>query len=136
MCQGAYAQTALSFISDTNFRACLNEAANRNGWNYAEQVTSLSCSNRGIVAVDGVQNLPNLNELDLSNNKLINLCQIGQSVNLARLNLAGNQTNSGRDLNGVLSNLIHLTSLNLNGINLGSISNLNGLVNRSNGQPA
>ncbi|MEN9864683.1 MAG: hypothetical protein RL748_273 [Pseudomonadota bacterium] len=135
MCQGAYAQTALPQLSDSNFQSCLFETASRNGWQYAEQVTSLACANRGIVQLQGVQALPNLLDLDLANNNLFNAGEINTLPNLQRLNLAGNSAIRGSDFNGMFYNLPNLTSLNLNGINIGSINNLNGLNNPRTGQP-
>jgi Leucine rich repeat/Leucine Rich repeats (2 copies) len=135
MCQGAYAQTPLPQFADYNFQSCLTETANRNGWVSAEQVTALTCANRGITFIDGVQALPNLTDLDVSGNKLFNVFILGQMPNLQRLNLAGNVTLRGSDLGAVVAYLPNLTALNLNGINIGSINNLNGLINRINYQP-
>ena len=133
--QGAYAQTPLPQFSDSSFQACLADQAARNGWMFAEQVTSLSCPNRGIARIDGVQMLPNLAQFDVSGNQLLDVYPLSMLSKISALNLAGNQTLQGRDLIVALSRLPSLASLNLNGINIGSINNLNGLINPATRQP-
>lgn len=129
------AQTPLPQFYDSNFQACLSEQASRNGWTFAEQVIALSCPNRGIAMLGGIDRLVNLSELDVSNNRLQGVWEVGMLPKLTRLNLGGNGLVRSNDLGQTLSRLPGLKSLNLNGINIGSINNLNGLNNPMTGQP-
>jgi Leucine-rich repeat (LRR) protein len=123
MCQGAYAQTPLPQFADFNFQSCLTESANRNAWVFAEQVTALTCANRGITMLDGVQSLPNLTELDVSNNKLASAYPMFELRNLTRLNLSGTALNI-IDVRAILELNTNLTSIGLNGLAINSMADL------------
>ncbi len=133
--QGAYAQTPLPQLSDPSLQLCLNETATQHGWQFAEQVTGLSCVARGVVRIEGVERLVNLEQLNLANNQLLDAIPLGQLSKLFSLNLAGNARLSVASLSAAMFNLGNLTALNLNGVNVGSISNLNNLINPRTGQP-
>jgi Leucine-rich repeat (LRR) protein len=133
--QGAYAQTPLPQVFDPGLQSCISETAAQNGWQYAEQVTSLSCVARGIVQVGGLQTLVNLAQLNLANNQLIDVSGLFPLTNLTSLNLAGNGALFGQSVLPLLVNQANLTALNLNGVNVGSLSSLNNLINPRTGQP-
>jgi Leucine-rich repeat (LRR) protein len=134
MSQGAYAQSPLPQLMDSSFRACLSEQAAKNGWTFAEDVTTLNCANRGIMSLIGVSQLTNLSQLELPGNQISTVYELGNLSRLTKLNLAGNPMPQGGDIGIAMTRLPALTSLNLNGINIGSIRNLNGLNNPSTGQ--
>jgi Ran GTPase-activating protein (RanGAP) involved in mRNA processing and transport len=135
MYQSAFAQMPLPQFSDSNLQSCFAEQAARNGWTVAEDVTTLSCANRGIVSMNGVDVLANLTDLDLSNNPIDQVWPLTRLNRLKRLNLAGNTKTMVNDLRQAMSSLPALTSLNLSGINIGSVNNLNGLMDPATWQP-
>src|SRR5262245_54625755 len=87
----AHGATPLPIMADPNLQQCLTEHAAANGWQYAEQVTRLSCAQRGIASLGGMEQLPNLFVLDLSANALIDVGPLFNSSQLTKLNLSGNR---------------------------------------------
>ena len=80
----------LPTFSDPNMQACFDEMAAANNWQQAEDVDILICSNRNIVSQSGIDQLPNLVELDLSDNPLDDYFPLfAQAQTLKRLNLSG-----------------------------------------------
>jgi Leucine-rich repeat (LRR) protein len=130
--QGA---TPLPSLSAPNLQTCLTEQANRNGWQYAEQVTQLSCSGRGVTRLDGIEGLLALAELDLSSNAIADVGPLSALRALTKLNLSGNRSIAIVQLRPVLDTNWGLTSLGLNGIRVGSFSNLGALFNPQTGHP-
>lgn len=75
---------------DENFQTCISEQAMENGWQSLDEVVQLSCSNRGIREVWGLDQLPNLTQLDLSHNPMQYLGPLfGLQHSLQRLDLSG-----------------------------------------------
>jgi Leucine-rich repeat (LRR) protein len=60
----------LPSFPDPALQACFDEQAQARNWQSAEDVDQLLCPNRGISDAAGVDQLPNLVELDLSDNPL------------------------------------------------------------------
>lgn len=132
---GAQAQTAFPYLNDNGLRACLNEQSAKNGWQYAEQVTTLSCSAHGIVRLEGIAAFSKLQDLDLSNNQLTDVSPLSGLSQLGRLNLAGNRTIIAASLPAVFGSNATLSSLNLNGINIIDPGSIGYLINPRTGLP-
>ena len=60
----------LPVFADPQFQECFNEQVIANGWQQAEQVDRVVCASRGISNTAGIDQLPNLAELDLSQNPI------------------------------------------------------------------
>ena len=57
-------------LDDPQFQVCFDELVLANGWTRSEEVTSLSCADRNIQNLNGLQNFSNLSELNLSQNRI------------------------------------------------------------------
>lgn len=80
----------LYHFHDENLRTCIEEQAVANGWHSLNDVVQLSCPNRNIRDVWGLDQLPNLAQLDLSYNPLYHLGPIHSLEHgLERLDLSG-----------------------------------------------
>ncbi|WP_166642546.1 leucine-rich repeat domain-containing protein [Methylocaldum gracile] len=109
---------------------------------FGSTLTRLNVAGNGI---DNIQvfaswgpNGPNfmqLKELDLSNNALVDVWPLGPLHQLTKLNLSGNQSLAIWQVRPVLDMNRGLTSLGLNGIEIGSFSNLGPLTNWETGKP-
>jgi len=131
----AQAETPLPSMADPNLQNCLTEQANRNGWQYVEQVVQLECPGRNIIRLEGLEGLFSLTELDLSKNNIQDVWPLASLQTLTKLNLSGNQSLAIWQVRPVIDMNRGLTSLGLNGIEIGSFSNLGPLTNWETGQP-
>ena len=77
-------------FTDAGLTNCVNETAQNQGIVYAEQLQELSCGNRNVKYLGGIENLQSLSYLDLSNNDLRYIGVVLQLAQLNRLNLQGN----------------------------------------------
>jgi hypothetical protein len=125
----------LPTMADLNLQTCLTEQANRSGWQYAEEVTQLDCSGRGVVRLEGIEGLSALAALDLSKNEIQDALPLSVLHNLTKLNLSGNGGIDIMQVRLVLDTNYGLTSLGLNGIRVGAFSNLGALFNPMTGRP-
>ena len=95
----------------------------------------LNLAGNGVVDIySELRELQNLTDLDLSGNKL-QFLPFPMQTKLTRLNVSGNPVMYAQELGYLINQNPGLTSLRLNGINIGSISNLGGLINSRTGQP-
>ena len=60
-------------FSDQALATCVNQLAQDLGLEYDEQINQLDCSNRGITALNGIEDTPSLTRLDIANNELRSL---------------------------------------------------------------
>jgi hypothetical protein len=96
-------------FADSNLRQCVLDAATASGWQTVEQVTALSCAERDITSLAGLESFINLQTLALGNNQitdtapLINLTQLGQ------LDLTGNNGIRCMELDGLAATLASTT---------------------------
>ena len=88
-------------------------------------ITEISCTGRGIVSLEGIQELPNLEKLDLTDNGISDLTPLAALTRLKSLNLAANKVH---DI-GPLSALSNLTSLTLSGNSIDDLAPLADLSN-------
>lgn len=89
---GGATGTLLSSIAftDANLGQCVLDAATANGWQTVEQVTALSCANRTIANLTGIENLQALQTLVLSDNQISVITPLRSLTQLKQLNLSGN----------------------------------------------
>jgi len=125
----------IPFFFDTNLQECLDEHVADNGWTQAEDISFLNCENRNIIDLTGLDALPNLNALVLSDNNLVNLFPLFNLNQLTTLDLSGNRNlNFVPDVHSVLLNNSNLEVIGLGGINIDD-PNLLDLFNPQTGQP-
>lgn len=104
------------FLSDDKLQQCFDEHIVENGWQYADQVVELDCSNRKINSVDGLDILTGLKALNLANNMIFGFYNNDFLKSLESLNISHNPLNiydsfGQQSLGDVLSlntNLKHL----------------------------
>lgn len=127
-------QPGVPILADPQLQVCLDEAVIANGWTTTEEVTSLSCSDRGVVDLGGIDilinlveldvsnnqikllsNLPQLQVLDLSNNRLFDVFPLDQQTGLRELNLSDNTGLNPLQVQTVVYNNPGLTHLGVGG---------------------
>jgi internalin A len=139
-------------FTDAKLASCVENTAKVNNWTNAHQVTNLSCANKGINSIGGIQHLTALQlldlklnqitaltpmaqltalrELDLSGNGLVNIDPLASLTSLTHLNLGvtrlSNTKNNIRNISA-LANLTSLTSLDLANNQISDISALSNL---------
>ncbi|MCB1983907.1 MAG: leucine-rich repeat domain-containing protein, partial [Nitrosomonas sp.] len=79
------------YFTDFNLHGCFNDAVMQNEWIFAEQVTLLNCSGRGINDLSGIEMLSAVNTLNLAHNQLSYIHPLSNLTNLQKLELSGNQ---------------------------------------------
>ncbi|MGD8783435.1 MAG: GEVED domain-containing protein [Thioalkalispiraceae bacterium] len=80
------------FFSDPAMQSCFDEQAQANGWQFAEEVTSLECAGRGITSIQGIESLTRLHALNVSSNAIQSVNLSGAPVpQLRALNIENNQ---------------------------------------------
>lgn len=148
-------QISSLIFTDAKLANCVNQQAKQHKWQTSQQITSLTCPNKGIENLGGLQNLTQLQKLDLSLNQIAILASLTSLTELKQLNLAGNtivdvaplaslnklvnlnlgpgnklnrNTNSIRDISP-LANLSALQQLNINYNQISDISALASLNN-------
>ena len=98
-------------VDDPGLQACINSYLNNNPDSTLDSISQLSCTEAGITSLIGLNNVPNLNLLDVSNNNIIDLSPVIYLSNLRVLRIANN---SIRNIN-TLSNLSLLNFIDLSG---------------------
>ncbi|MFW2373074.1 MAG: hypothetical protein ACN4GM_08120, partial [Gammaproteobacteria bacterium] len=66
----------LPSFPDPAMQQCLDEQAVANGWLNAEDVTVFSCVDRGVEILYGIEAFVNLNELDVSLNRISDIAPL------------------------------------------------------------
>ena len=81
--------TALARVRDAELAQCISE--HKTGkMTEAGHLTSLTCENRGIADLSGLERFPGLSELDLSDNSINTLQPLSLLASLTDVNLSGN----------------------------------------------
>ena len=106
----------LPFFPDPAMQQCMDELAVQNGWQFAEQVSSFTCSGRGVVDLWGLEGLPNLRAVDVSNNRISSISPLIGMSGLTSIDLSDNTGINPADLNPVLGQNPGLTHISLAGI--------------------
>ena len=96
-------------FTDAKLANCVQQQAKQNRWQHSGQMTKLSCANKSIDNLGGLQNLTHLQQLNLSQNEIATIAPLENLTQLKKLNLAGNQIVDIKPL----ANLTKLTDLNL-----------------------
>ncbi|MDR0848332.1 MAG: leucine-rich repeat domain-containing protein, partial [Propionibacteriaceae bacterium] len=115
-------------IPDTNLRACINSALGQPSGatvtiSQAQTLASLSCPNRGIANLTGLEAFTSLHTLTLYLNVVSSVAPLAGLTSLTNLGLSGNQVSDVSPLGGLTS----LTYLNLSGNRVTDMSPLAGL---------
>ncbi|MEN8207299.1 MAG: hypothetical protein ABFS24_15020, partial [Pseudomonadota bacterium] len=90
---GPTAAVPLPTFPDPNFQACFDEQTAAQGWVNAEDVRELVCVKHGIRDLFGVEQLPLLESLNASDNRIFDIIPLGAaplSDTLRELRLANN----------------------------------------------
>jgi Leucine-rich repeat (LRR) protein len=115
----------LPSFDDPKLQACFNELRAANGWQQAEDVKVLKCPERGIRWLGGLEGLTELEELDLSDNRIESLYPAAYVLTkLRRLSLSGNRAIPLFDLLPFLSLNWDLTHIGLRDILIEDLSQL------------
>ncbi|MCJ8267900.1 MAG: leucine-rich repeat domain-containing protein, partial [Psychrosphaera sp.] len=112
----------VTFI-DANLQSCVLEHAQTNSWETTEQVTKLTCHDRNIVTLEGIEHFDNLKSLNLILNDIEDISPLGGLTKLTGLGLFDNKV---KDVTA-LSNLTALQGLTLAYNDINNISPLAGL---------
>jgi internalin A len=114
----APAQTPLPQLEDPALQACLDEEVAARSWQFAEDVRSLTCVDRGVLRLDGISGLIALTELDVSDNLLDEVWPLQAFWGLTHLHLSGNADLDPSEVLSVVAFNGGLTHLGLNDIPL------------------
>ena len=114
---------ALSFVTDDNLRACIEQISSTAGYMYTDELEEIDCEDAGVSSIWGIEKFPYTKKLDLSGNAISNAF-FEHSTALQSLNLSSN----GLNFIGV-TKLKALKGLSLAGNNLSDIS-LSGINSR------
>ena len=98
-------------LSDPNLQGCLNQILLSSTNKDPQAVTLMACPNAGIQSLRGIENLPNMEQLDLSDNAINDL---GPLVNLKKLRVLSLRNNGIRNISQ-LSSLPILRFVSLQG---------------------
>ena len=98
-------------LDDAALQACLNQVLASNKDMDLEGVTLIACPAAGITTLDGIGNLPNLEQLDVSDNAITNISPLLALKNLRVLGLRNNMVGSV----GALASLPLLRFVSLSG---------------------
>lgn len=101
-------------VEDPALQGCINNYLNSNPDIELSEISQLSCTDAGIISLIGLNNLPSLSLLDLSNNNIVDLSPVIYLENLRVLRIANN---SIRNIS-TLSNMNLLNFIDLSGNNL------------------
>jgi len=96
-------------IADTQLRDCVEQTIYDLHITNAEDLTRLDCSNAGIKSLAGLNKFFALKELNLADNQLADISEIGQLGRLEKLVLTNNNIKNPAPL----LHLLHLTQLHL-----------------------
>jgi len=86
-------------LHDAGLQACLNQFLQGSGITDLNQVQLLACPGLGIEGLEGIEKLPALEQLELSDNKIKELTPLATLKNLRVLGLRNNPIKSLRPLN-------------------------------------
>ena len=98
-------------VEDPGLQGCINIYLNNNPDANLETISQLTCTDAGITSLIGLNNVPNLSLLDVSNNRIIDLSPVIYLEALRVLRIANNPI---RNINA-LSNLNLLNFIDLSG---------------------
>lgn len=104
-------EPGMQIVPDPQLQACLDQAVDANNWATTEDVTALDCPGYGIQTLDGIGQLNNLTQLNLSGNQISKTYELELLSQLTLLNLSSNRL---VDIAPLL-NLHNLQQLNLGG---------------------
>jgi hypothetical protein len=113
-------------LDDPALQACLNQVLASNTNNDLGDVTLIACPGAGITTLEGIANLPNLEQLDVSDNIISNLSPL---LALKKLRVLGLRNNAVGNV-GVLVSLPLLRFVSLSGNNRISCRDLAALENK------
>lgn len=85
-----YSPVNMAYVLDTGFKACLEQLATQNNWGTPEDFIEITCHDREIKSVEGINLFLNVKKLSLFNNQLKS-ADVNGLKKLEHLNLAGNQ---------------------------------------------
>jgi Leucine-rich repeat (LRR) protein len=77
-----------TLFADSVLRDCIVATAAANSWHFAQEVTSLDCSNRDVRSLAGMETFVNLVTLNLSSNSIEDVSVITRFSDLRELNLS------------------------------------------------
>lgn len=89
-----------SLLADANFQGCLNQQFSSKGDNDPDKVTLLACPSAGIDSLAGIGALPNLEQLELSDNSISDLSPL---LSLKKLRVLSIRNNQVADIGPLLS---------------------------------
>ena len=113
--------SSLSF-TDTNLASCFATATSAK--TYVHELTSLDCSARSIISIEGLEALSSLIYLNLYNNRIVDITALSELTALTVLNLGASII---VDISA-LSNLTALTDLTLDSNDISDLSALANMV--------
>lgn len=87
-------------LEDANLQGCLNQQMGSNEEVPLDDITLMACPASGIVSLQGIDALPNLEQLELSDNAITNLGPIAQLDRLRVLSIRDNNIRDIRPLIG------------------------------------
>ena len=96
-------------LADAQLHNCVEQTIYDLHITSAEELTRLNCSNAGITSLVGLDKFFALKELNLADNQLADISEIGQLGRLEKLVLSNNKINNPAPL----LNLLHLAQLHL-----------------------
>ncbi|WP_062066458.1 internalin [Cellvibrio sp. OA-2007] len=96
-------------LADAHLHNCVEQTIYDLHITSAEELTRLNCSNAGITSLAGLDKFFAMKELNLADNQIIDISQIGQLGRLEKLVLTNNKINNPAPL----LNLLHLAQLHL-----------------------
>ncbi|MDH5765345.1 MAG: leucine-rich repeat domain-containing protein, partial [Gammaproteobacteria bacterium] len=108
----------LPILPDPALNNCLIEQVIANNWTTAEDVTALSCINKNIERLDGMEAFVNLLKLNLSNNNIFDISSLSSLGQLTALYLSDNPYIEASQAFNIIASNINLTHIGLNGITI------------------
>ncbi len=118
----AFAQAPLPSFPDANLQACFDEQVVVNGWQYAEDVTTIRCEGRDIVTLAEMDKLPNLTGLYLAANQLVDLQPLTLINTLQVLWLTNNSQINVNSLVSVIDQNRGLREIGIGGVPLDAVA--------------
>ena len=125
----------VGLFADNNLQSCVETLADSNQWVSSAQVTgTLDCSNKNIESLAGLEYLINLTELNLSNNRIVDVIQISKLPKLKVVRLQNNAIGSrGKGNVDKLITLSDANDINIAGNLSVSCTELDTLAKKFNG---
>lgn len=124
-----------SLLSDPNLQGCLNQQLSIAGSDDPESISLLACPSSGVQSLDGIGQLPNLEQLELSDNQINDLSPL---LSLKKLRVLSVRNNRVTNINALMSlPLLRFVALQgNNGIACRQLDNLEDKVGNSLNRPA